>query len=547
MEIDEDRKPLRLAVPAQPVMTPKPPANMTPSRQFDVIDAETVTGWISTLAAAGTDAPDPARVNLVHALEVLKAAAASLQARVSVAFDTSQRTVQATAGLPEQELGKGIGRQLALARGEAPVNGNRLLGMAKALAGEMPHTLAALTSGAINEWRAGILVQETACLTLEDRQAVDTEIAADTGTLTGAGNDRVHNEARRIAARLDPASITARARKAEADRHVSCRPAPDTMTYLTGLLPVKAGVAVYAALSRHADALKSGGDRRARGQIMADTLVERITGTPGGISGIEIQLVMTDRTLLQGDSEPAQLPGYGIIGAQTARDLIRTIPPTQSSNRKSRRATAGEGHSRRTPDDAEAGRAWENGNNAVKVWLRRLYTAPGTGDLLAADSRRRLLPPPLRRIIAIRDDRCRVPYCGAPIRHDDHVIPWRTSHRTSTAGSQGLCVACNEAKEAPGWSAQPRPGPRHTVEITTPTGHTYISTAPPLPGTRLTVPAASAVRLSPNAGEWVRRNRTAHVRAVKRQQRHNLRSMRAAQLSTRPSRTAASKTYEGNQ
>ncbi|MFC7849189.1 hypothetical protein ACFUTU_12020, partial [Arthrobacter sp. NPDC057388] len=33
---------------------------------------------------------------------------------------------------------------------------------------------------------------------------------------------------------------------------------------------------------------------------------------------------------------------------------------------------------------------------------------------------------------------------------------------------------------------QPKPGPRHTIEITTPTGHTYQSTAPPLPGTTLT-------------------------------------------------------------
>ncbi|HEV7168192.1 MAG TPA: hypothetical protein VGN49_09505, partial [Micrococcaceae bacterium] len=41
-------------------------------------------------------------------------------------------------------------------------------------------------------------------------------------------------------------------------------------------------------------------------------------------------------------------------------------------------------------------------------------------------------------------------------------------------------------KETPGWTAQPIPGPRHTTEIRTPTGHTYTSTAPPLPGTHLT-------------------------------------------------------------
>ncbi|HSO90657.1 MAG TPA: HNH endonuclease, partial [Arthrobacter sp.] len=47
----------------------------------------------------------------------------------------------------------------------------------------------------------------------------------------------------------------------------------------------------------------------------------------------------------------------------------------------------------------------------------------------------------------------------------------------------GLCEACNHTKETPGWSSRPRPGPRHTLEVTTPTGHSHHSTAPPLPGT----------------------------------------------------------------
>lgn len=117
---------------------------------------------------------------------------------------------------------------------------------------------------------------------------------------------------------------------------------------------------------------------------MADALVERVTGTAGGISGVQIQLVMTDRTLFQADSEPARLPGYGVVPAGWAREI----------------AAQGQSHDR-----------------PLNVWLRRLYTAPGSGDLVAMDSRARLFPPGLGRFIEVRDHTCRTPFCDAPIRH----------------------------------------------------------------------------------------------------------------------------------
>jgi hypothetical protein len=57
--------------------------------------------------------------------------------------------------------------------------------------------------------------------------------------------------------------------------------------------------------------------------------------------------------------------------------------------------------------------------------------------------------------------------------------------RTTEANLAGRCEACNHAKEGPGWRARTRSmdGERHLIEITTPTGHTYRSHAPPLPGT----------------------------------------------------------------
>lgn len=352
--------------------------------------------------------------------------------------------------------------------------GGRLLGLAKALVTEMPHTLAALRTGQLNEWRATLLVKETACLSAADRCAVDEQLAADTGSLAGAGDRSTTAAARQAAYRLDPRSVANRARNAVADRHVSLRPAPDTMTYLTALLPVGAGVAVHAALTRQADALRSGGDRRSRGQIMADDLVERVTGTPGGISGVEIQLIMTDRTLFQGDSEPARFTGYGIVPANWARSAVTPLEEGPSSDTDS---SCG-------PNE---GRLKASGYSA---WLRRLYTAPGSGDLIAMDSRARLFPSGLRRFIQARDDTCRTPYCDAPIRHHDHIVAWHRGGPTSHSNGSGLCESCNHTKESPGWGAEPRSGPRHTLQIHTPTGHSYQSTAPPLPGTPRMLPGS---------------------------------------------------------
>lgn len=124
----------------------------------------------------------------IRALEDRKSALAARQARLTVAFDLLQRRAQSIAGVPADQLGAGVGAQVALARRESPAKGSRLLGLAKALVTEMPHTLAALEAGQLSDWRATLLVRETACLSADDRCAVDEELAPDSGALAGSGD-----------------------------------------------------------------------------------------------------------------------------------------------------------------------------------------------------------------------------------------------------------------------------------------------------------------------------------------------------------------------
>ena len=72
--------------------------------------------------------------------------------------------------------------------------GNQHLGLANALVHEMPHTLAALASGALSEYRATLIVRESACLSLEHRRELDTEMCAEVSRLTGWGNKRIEAE-----------------------------------------------------------------------------------------------------------------------------------------------------------------------------------------------------------------------------------------------------------------------------------------------------------------------------------------------------------------
>src|SRR5690242_15527431 len=165
--------------------------------------------------------PDEAAlIEGIAELERKKSAAAAGQARLAAALDALRRSNEADAGVPAAQRGRGLASEIALARRDSPARGGRHLGFATALVFEMPHTLAALECGALSEWRATLIVRESACLTVEDRRTLDAEMCADVPQLDGRGDARITADARAIAYRLDPQAIVDRAAKAEADSTV---------------------------------------------------------------------------------------------------------------------------------------------------------------------------------------------------------------------------------------------------------------------------------------------------------------------------------------
>ncbi|WP_166350644.1 HNH endonuclease [Phytoactinopolyspora limicola] len=428
---------------------------------------------------------DAARVDVLAGLERLKAAAAAAQFEVMVRFAESQRAARRGMGFAERHALRGVPEQIGLATRTSPSSAARQLGRARALRCDLPGTFALLRRGEISEFAATVVVDETSHLDPELRRRVDARLA---GEVVGIGVRRVRGLARRYAIEADPAAAVTRASRARTDRRVSIRPAPDTMTVFSALLPCEQGVAAYAALRRHADGvIAAGGDERSRDQIMADTLVERVTGqaTANAVSA-EIGLVMTDTSLLGGNGgaggsgggEAAELLGYGPIPAETARDIARRAADRRAGDHHDRDDHDRDNHDRDNHDHGDdVGRA--------RVFLRRLFTDPAAGIITDCDPKRRRFDGTLARLLTYRDGgMCRDPFCDAPIRHFDHIYPYTHGGPTTPANGRGTCARGNYVKQMPGWTIRLVDPYRHIVETTTPTGHRYTSQPPPAPGHR---------------------------------------------------------------
>lgn len=403
------------------------------------------TGDIAAVRDALARMPDAESeadaIERLRMLEELKAAATAAQARAAVRLQVLRSEAESDRGVPAEKRCRGLGAEIGLARREPPARGARFLALARTLLDDMPHALAALFSGTVSEEKAHALYRETSWLPSDKRRRVDEIMAR---RLDRTGVRRLSAEARAHAQRLDQEAAVEHLERCEKERRVSIRPAPGGMAHLTALLPLRQAVAAYANLQKSAASLVGAGEagERSIGQLAADLLVERVTGqeTADAVP-VEVHMVMTEATLLTDDEAPAWLTGHGPVPAGAARRMLAD------------------------PDGA--------------VFLRRLYTAPGSGALVGMDSRRREFTGLLRRMIVVRDDTCRTPYCDAPIRHIDHATPHRDGGATGFANASGLCAGCNYAKENPGWTHTADPD---QLTVITPTGARYETTTPPLIG-----------------------------------------------------------------
>ena len=396
---------------------------------------------------------DAERIEQIAWLERLSAATAGVQLKLMAEFADSQVTRRQGLDLEERSCATGVKEQLAMARNVSPSQAARDVTLGKALRDRFPRIGQSLRGGETSAFAARLIVQETRPLSDETARGIDRQFAGD---LAGTTATRAGRAARFLGMKADPVAYVEAARRSAEQRRITTRPAPDTMVWLSALLPVSTGVGAFACLDRDARAAVAAGDGRSLDQLRADLLVQRVTGrSEADPAPIELQLTMDAKTLLGDDQTPAVIGGFGAVPAGWAMDLLA-----------------------RTMD---AG---------VHVFIRRVLTDPVDGTVLALDSRRRLFEGTARRFLDARDQTCRIPSCDAPIRHHDHIVRHRDGGPTSPDNGQGTCVAWNLVKDNRGWTVRPLP-PDHpnappAVQVITPTGHSYISRPPPAlgPGSR---------------------------------------------------------------
>ena len=400
-----------------------------------------VMAALTGLPVAGDEAEAIDRISL---MESIKAVCVAGQAADTMRLQELRSAAEAEAGVPVERRCRGLSAEVALARRVSGNAGGRHLGFARAM-GEMPNTFARLREGLLSEWRATILVRETAYLQVEDRVAVDQALCADPATLEGVGDRALEALAKKIAYQRDPHAVVDRNASAPKDRRVTIRPKPDAMVQLSALLPMTGGIAAYAALKKQADLICQSDDRT-HAQVMADTLLRRLTGVavPGAVP-LAVDAVVSAEVLTGESAAAAEVPGYGPAPADTARSMIA---------------------------DAL--------DHDTTVTLRRLFATPDRGALVAMESRARLFPKSLREFLTRRDVFCRIPYCDAPIAEIDHAHPHHDGGETTSRNGLGECRTHNRQKENPGWQVTTAIDDNGTHEalIRTPTGHEHRSRAP---------------------------------------------------------------------
>ncbi|GAA1491188.1 HNH endonuclease [Brachybacterium sacelli] len=383
-------------------------------------------------------------VHLMHSEQVIRGAQDALEAHTVVALadvtrrDTSDAARDAAAhedsampsarGLSDQ-ADRIARRDQTLITRCSPSAAGSSLASARRLVSSMPTMFTALATRKVSAQVAYAVAGATSVLDDSQRREVDAMLGERLPYLDAAGVRDWRAEVAGAITELDPDGDAVRHRAARKARSLTLTPGQHGMANLTAHLPAIDAALLHKRISLEAERRRAEGAGEGHGALAADALVDTVLGRDDAMESVELDVgvIITDRALFRPDfGDVAQIAGYGPVPAEAVREQLRAATEA--------------------PRDREQDPLGEGGPRA-RASIRRLYTHPTSGELVAVESRGRAFPPALARFLTWRDTSCRGPFCNAQSRQSDHITPYSQGGPTTLDNGQDTCGHCNQKEE----------------------------------------------------------------------------------------------------
>jgi Domain of unknown function (DUF222)/HNH endonuclease len=332
---------------------------------------------------------------------------------------------------------------------------SHLIDQSRTLVQELPSTLDALGSARISLRHAQVIIEQASTLPLAARGGFEEVVLTAAVRLSVRQFEKMAIRTREA---LHPESITARTRKAAADRQVVFEADRDGMGWLHHYLPIADAKAAYDRITALARSLQGDGETRTltqrRSDVATQLLLDGAVINPADLAAARARkaggggttvkqpqwgirptvFVTVPVTTLLGGEEPGHLDGYGPIDPDTARRLAAKAPS-----------------------------------------FIRLLTHPETGIVLSMGRKRYKVPKDLLLWVKMRDETCRKPFCNQPaaVTDLDHTAAWSSGGPTADSNLACLCVGCHQMKHRTTWQVKQLGG--GVLEWTSPLGRTHIT------------------------------------------------------------------------
>ncbi|MGP9538450.1 HNH endonuclease [Brachybacterium sp. AOP43-C2-M15] len=442
----------------------------------------------------------------LDALEARTVVALAESLTIAKQADARARTAQEADQAPPtekllREASREAAREVSMLVHRSPASAAHSLAAQRRLVEDMPEMLTALATAQVTSTVAHATARSFAPLSPTQRAEADRLLGRRLPDLDGAGGEQWDAARAAVIARTDPYGQKRRHLQAKQERHVTVRRAEHGMATVSARIPALDAMRIRKRLSLEAERLRAAGDRRGHQAIEADCFADTLIGRENGMdpTTLDIGVMITERALIHpGAGDLAQIEGYGTAPAEVLLEELRPLLGVALTE--------------------QAEEAMGADAPALRAVLRRLFTHPRKGELVAVESQARAFPAALARFVRWRDQACRGPYCDAAIRQSDHIHPHAAGGPTSLDNGQGLCALCND-KEQQFLSVERVGDPAvdgHVVEWTSRAGTRRTTRPPPLrtprPSTRPgPVPPASDPRAA-SARRSRRRTRTRRPR-----------------------------------